>query len=109
MLSACKPDNTSDILYDEATVLPFTKNKSSFYPSFSFFLFLISAKNPFVFADGLVVVLPATDGTVLFLGTVVFKVDFADTFGPDLFPLMFPFIWDVLKYSDESSFSLLGI
>jgi hypothetical protein len=63
------------------------KNKSSFSPSFSFFLFLIYAKNPFVFADGFVVVLPATEGAVLFFTKVgLFVLD--DKLGAVLFPFI---------------------
>lgn len=70
--------------------LPLTNNKSSFVYADTAFFFLISAKNDFVFADGFVVILPATFGVVpdffvtTFLWVVVLGMG-ANFFGGYLF------------------------
>lgn len=78
-------------------MVPLIKNKSSFYPSFNFFLLRISSKNPFVLAEGFVDVFPATEGTVLFLAAVTFVLAFVETFGAVLFPFTPPFTGTLLK------------
>lgn len=88
-------------LLSETTPFPFTKNKSSFISSFSFFFFLISAKKLLVFADGLVLVLPATEGTLLFFknGTLLYLFDVTLLIDG---LLLIPFECPFLKYPDES-------
>lgn len=95
-------------LLSETAPFPFTKNKSSFISSFSFFFFRISAKKLFVFADGLVFVLPATEGILLFFknGTLPYLFDITLLIAGLPF---IPFECTFLKYADESSSNLLGI
>ena len=78
-------------------MVPLIKNKSSFYPSFNFFRLRISSKNPFVLAEGFVVVFPATEGIVLFFTAVTLVLAFVEKFGAVLFPFTPPFNGTLLK------------